>query len=86
MMRDYMIYIVRKIMIMIDLYHGPFLTTQALTENEHNYSHDFVFSSTMLSRVHFTKTSITAWKNNRMPSKVWDGITYSFPNFSGATV
>ena len=27
----------------------------------------------------------TAWASNHMPSKVWDEITYPFPNFNGAT-
>ena len=27
-----------------------------------------------------------AWISNHMSSKVWDGITYHFPNFSGCTV
>ena len=26
------------------------------------------------------------WISNRTPSKVWDEITYPFPNFNGATV
>ena len=28
-------------------------------------------------------TWITAWIRNLMPSKVWDEISYSFPNFNG---
>ena len=28
---------------------------------------------------------IPAWIYNHMPSKVWDGITYPFPNFNGCT-
>ena len=31
-------------------------------------------------------TLIPAWINNHAQSKVWDGITYSFLNFNGATV
>ena len=31
-------------------------------------------------------TLIPAWRINYMSSKVWDGITYPFPNFSGCTV
>ena len=31
-------------------------------------------------------TSIPAWKSNHMPSEVWDGITYPFPNFNSATI
>ena len=27
-----------------------------------------------------------AWVSNHMPGKVWDEITYPFPNFNGATV
>ena len=29
---------------------------------------------------------IPAWISNHMPCKVWDEITYRFPNFNGATV
>ena len=29
---------------------------------------------------------IPVWISNHMPSKVWDEITYRFPNFYGATV
>ena len=31
-------------------------------------------------------TFITAWINNHMHTKVWNEITYSFPNFKGSTV
>ena len=31
-------------------------------------------------------TLILAWISNDMPSKLWDGITYPFPNFNGCTV
>ena len=31
-------------------------------------------------------TLIAAWISNHMPSKVWDEITYQFPNFNGYTV
>ena len=31
-------------------------------------------------------TLIQVWINNHTPSKVWDEITYPFPNFNGATV
>ena len=31
-------------------------------------------------------TSIPAWISNHMPSEVWGGITYPFPNFNGCTV
>ena len=31
-------------------------------------------------------TLIPIWISNYMPSKVWDEITHSFPNFTGATV
>ena len=31
-------------------------------------------------------TSISAWINNHMPSKVWDEIVYPFSNFNGSTV
>ena len=31
-------------------------------------------------------TLIPAWISNLMHSKVWDGITYPFLNFNGATV
>ena len=31
-------------------------------------------------------TLIPAWISNYMPSKMWDEITYPFPNFNGATV
>ena len=31
-------------------------------------------------------TLIPTWISNHIPSKVWDGITYPFPNFNGATV
>ena len=31
-------------------------------------------------------TSIPAWTCSHMPSKVWDEITYPFPNFKGATI
>ena len=30
-------------------------------------------------------TSIPAWTTYRMPSEVWDAITYPFPNFIGYT-
>ena len=29
---------------------------------------------------------IPAWLYNHMPGKIWDGITYLFPNFNGSTV
>ena len=31
-------------------------------------------------------TLIPAWRSNHMPSKVWDEITYPFPNFNGVTI
>ena len=31
-------------------------------------------------------TSIPEWISNHMPNKVWDEITYPFPNFNGGTV
>ena len=31
-------------------------------------------------------TLIPAWISNHIPAKVWDGITYPFPNFSGCTI
>ena len=31
-------------------------------------------------------TLIPAWIGNHMPCKVWDQITYPFPNFNGSTV
>ena len=31
-------------------------------------------------------TIIPSWISNHMPSKVWDEITYPFPNFNGCTV
>ena len=31
-------------------------------------------------------TLITAWISNHTPCKVWDEITYPFPNFNGATI
>ena len=31
-------------------------------------------------------TSLTAWISNHMPNKVWDEITYPFPNFNGSNV
>ena len=31
-------------------------------------------------------TAATAWISNHIPSKVWDEITYPFPNFNGYTV
>ena len=31
-------------------------------------------------------TLIPAWISDHMPSKVWDEITYPFPNFNGTTV
>ena len=30
-------------------------------------------------------TLIPAWIGNHMPRKVWNGITYPFPNFNGST-
>ena len=35
---------------------------------------------------HHGLTLISAWIRNYMPSKVWDAITYPFPNFNGCTV
>ena len=29
---------------------------------------------------------IPAWISNYMPIKVWDEITYPFPNFNGCTI
>ena len=29
---------------------------------------------------------IPAWLSNHIPSKVWDEITYPFPNFNGGTI
>ena len=31
-------------------------------------------------------TLIPTWKCNRMPNKVWDGLTYPFPMFNGVVV
>ena len=31
-------------------------------------------------------TLIPAWISNYMPSKMWDEITYPFPNFNGCTI
>ena len=31
-------------------------------------------------------TIIPAWISNHMPIKVWDEITYPFPNFNGCTI
>ena len=31
-------------------------------------------------------TFIAAWTSNHMPSKVWNEITYPFPNFHGCTI
>ena len=31
-------------------------------------------------------TLIPTWKSNLMHSNAWDGITYPFQNFNGATV
>ena len=31
-------------------------------------------------------TLIPAWISNHLPCKVWDGITYPFLNFNGATI
>ena len=33
-----------------------------------------------------TETLIPAWINNHMPSKMWDEISYPFPNFNSYTV
>ena len=33
----------------------------------------------------FTAFSSPAWISNHKPSKVWDEITYPFPNFNGCT-
>ena len=30
-------------------------------------------------------TLIPVWISNHMPTKIWDEITYSFPNFNGIT-
>ena len=34
---------------------------------------------------HYMGPIYTAWISNHMPSKVWDEITYPFPNFNIAT-
>ena len=34
----------------------------------------------------FTNMVIPAWISNHMTNKVWDEITYPFPNFNGATI
>ena len=42
-----------------------------------------------ISRIPFYYHSlalILAWMNNHMPSKMWNNITYRFPNFNGTTV
>ena len=31
-------------------------------------------------------TLISSWTSNYIHYKLWDGITYPFPNFNGATV
>ena len=31
-------------------------------------------------------TLILVWISNHMSSEVWDEITYTFPNFNGATI
>ena len=34
----------------------------------------------------FDQYGLTTWITNHMPGKVWDELTYPFPNFNGATV
>ena len=34
----------------------------------------------------YGSTLISAWISNHTPSKVWNKITYPFPNFNGATI
>ena len=31
-------------------------------------------------------TNIPAWMSNHMPRKLWNEITYPFPNFNGVTI
>ena len=54
-----------------------------------NNSHGIGWKDFLASRGLFYQhgiTSIPAWMSNRISSKVWDEITYPFPNFNGAAV
>ena len=42
--------------------------------------------SQLSTRNHHDLTLMPAWISNRMSCKVWDEITYHFPNFNGTTV
>ena len=53
------------------------------------WPHKHAFSPRNPTRGHFYKHSLTlisAWIRNHMHSKVWDEITYRFPNLGGCTV
>ena len=56
-----------------------------LLSNHKNY---WSFVKPLQYVTHFTEwlNSIATQKSNHLPCKVWDGITYPFPNLNGCTV
>ena len=49
-------------------------------------SHQIPFEDRLtLHSINYTLTMIPAWARNHMSNKVWEEITYPFPNFNGAT-
>ena len=46
----------------------------------HSYTVDVVFT------LSYRLTLIPTWISNHIPGKVWEEITYPFPNFNGATL
>ena len=45
-----------------------------------------IYAFTYIFTLFYGLTLIPTWMSNRMPSKLWDEITYPFLNFNGCTV
>ena len=50
------------------------------------YIYIYIFVSQLPSVPSRLHNHVSAWTSNHMPRKMWDEITYPFPNFNGCTV
>ena len=52
-----------------------------------NRGRDWLSNSTPVAPfTNMAQFFIPAWVSNHMPNKLWDEITYPFPNFNSATI
>ena len=63
-------------------YDGLVLVKQHWNKAKHNQNVCIVYTP----GAPFIKILTPAWIIDNIPSKVWDEITYPFPNFNGATL